>query len=148
MTNEMFLQFSSKSENESFARVAVSAFITPLDPTLEELNEIKTVVSEVVTNCIIHGYDEEPHHLITIKGKINEQSELHLTISDEGRGIENIDEAKEPLFTTKPELERSGMGFTIITSFMDEVDISSEINQGTTVSMVKQLAKRQTVYES
>lgn|SRR5690625_3844638 len=148
MTNEMILQFSSKSENESFARVAVSAFISPLDPTLEELNEIKTVVSEVVTNAIIHGYNNEPNHLITIECQIKEHSELHLTISDTGCGIEDISQAKEPLYTSKPELERSGMGFTIIMSFMDEVDIISELNKGTTVHMVKQLAKHKTVYES
>src|SRR5690625_4240673 len=94
MTNEMYLQFSSISENESFARVAVSAFITPLDPTIDELNEIKTVVSEVVTNCIIHGYNNEPHHFITIQCQINEQSELHLTITDEGVGIEDISKLK------------------------------------------------------
>jgi len=148
MTNEMYLQFSSISENESFARVAVSAFITPLDPTIDELNEIKTVVSEVVTNCIIHGYNNEPHHFITIQCQINEQSELHLTITDEGVGIEDISKAKEPLYTSKPELERSGMGFTIVSSFMDEVEITSQLNKGTTVHMIKQLAKHKTVYES
>lgn len=148
MRNEMFLQFSSISDNESFARVAVSAFITPLDPTLEELNEIKTVVSEVVTNAIIHGYNSEPDHFITIQCHINEYSEIQLTITDEGVGIEDITKAKEPLYTSKPELERSGMGFTIISSFMDDVEVISERKKGTTVRMIKQLAKHKTVYES
>lgn len=148
MTNEMYLQFSSISENESFARVAVSAFITPLDPTLEELNEIKTVVSEVVTNSIIHGYNNEPNHFITIQCQITEHSELRLTITDEGVGMEDVSKAKEPLYTSKPELERSGMGFTIIKSFMDEVEVTSQLNKGTTVRMIKQLAKHKTVYKS
>src|SRR5690625_3533542 len=107
MTNEMYLQFSSISENESFARLAVSAFITPLDPTIEQLNEIKTVVSEVVTNAIIHGYNGEPHHHITIICSIQDQSTIHLTIKDEGCGIAHIEQAKEPFYTSKPELERS-----------------------------------------
>lgn len=145
MTNEMFLQFSSMSENESFARVAVSAFITPLDPTINELNEIKTVVSEVVTNAIIHGYKNDPTKKITLICKINNQFEIELMIKDEGVGIEDIELAKEPLFTTKPELERSGMGFTIIDSFMDDMKVISEPNQGTAVHMVKQLAKHKTV---
>ena len=145
MTNEMFLQFSSMSENESFARVAVSAFITPLDPTINELNEIKTVVSEVVTNSIIHGYKNDPTQKITLTCKINNHSEIELMISDEGVGIDDIEQAKEPLFTSKPELERSGMGFTIIDSFMDDVKVISEPNKGTTVHMVEQLAKHKTV---
>ncbi|HLS07131.1 MAG TPA: anti-sigma F factor [Bacillota bacterium] len=148
MTNEMFLQFSSISDNEAFARVAVSAFITPLDPTIDELNEIKTVVSEVVTNSIIHGYNNEPDHFITVQCLINNQSEIELTITDEGVGIENIEQAKEPLYTSKPELERSGMGFTIISSFMDDVEIISEPTKGTTVRMIKQLAKHKTVSKS
>lgn len=144
MKNEMFVEFLSKSENESFARVVVGAFIAQLDPTMDELTEIKTVVSEVVTNSIIHGYNNEPNHFISIECKIN-NNEIDITVKDNGIGISNIEEAREPLFTSKPELERSGMGFTIIDSFMDSVEITSELHVGTTVNMVKQLIKTKTV---
>lgn len=140
----MNVKFLSKSENESFARVAVGAFISQLDPTMDELTEIKTVVSEVVTNSIIHGYNNEQNHFISIHCEIVD-GEIRLTIEDTGVGISNLEEAKEPLFTSKPELERSGMGFTIIENFMDTIEISSEINKGTSVKMVKQLIKNKTV---
>lgn len=140
----MILQFSSMSKNESFARVTVGAFISQLDPTMDELTEIKTVISEAVTNSIIHGYNEEPDHMITIKCSIQED-EIELIVQDNGVGIDNIEEAKMPLYTSKPELERSGMGFTIIENFMDSVQIISTKNEGTTVSMKKQLTKNKTV---
>lgn len=144
MKNEMFVKFLSKSDNESFARVVVGAFIAQLDPTMDELTEVKTVVSEAVTNSIIHGYNNEPNHFISIECKIN-NNKIEITIKDNGVGIKNIEEAREPLFTSKPELERSGMGFTIIDSFMDSVEIISELEEGTTINMVKQLIKTKTV---
>jgi len=144
MRNEMFVEFSSVSSNESFARVVVGAFIAQLDPTMEELTEIKTVVSEAVTNSIIHGYNNEPNHLISISCSIYED-EIDLTIKDSGIGISNIEEARAPLYTSKPELERSGMGFTIIESFMDSVEVISSFGKGTIVNMSKQLSKNKTV---
>ena len=135
--NEMKLEFISKASNEAFARIAVAAFVSGLDPTIEELADIKTAVSEAVTNCIIHGYENE-QGIVKIVGKI-EQNEVILEISDTGKGIENIDIAKEPLYTTKPNLERSGMGFTIMESFMDEVKIESILDLGTKVTMRKKI---------
>lgn len=140
----MSVEFSSISSNESFARVVVGAFITQLDPTMEELTEIKTVVSEAVTNSIIHGYNNEPNHLISMSCSID-NGWIDLTIKDSGVGIQDINEARQPLFTSKPELERSGMGFTIIESFMDRVEVESSIDKGTIVSMKKQLSKSKTV---
>ncbi|MYL32671.1 anti-sigma F factor [Pontibacillus yanchengensis] len=142
--NEMHIQFSAVSENESFARVTVAAFVTQLDPTMDELTEMKTVVSEAVTNSIIHGYDDHDEGLVHIDCVLCEGS-VELTIWDEGMGIDNIDEAKQPLYTSKPELERSGMGFTIMENFMDEVDITSIQGQGTTVRLVKHLKKSKTL---
>lgn len=145
-TNTMKLEFSSRSENESFARVTVAAFIAQLDPTVEELTEIKTVVSEAVTNAIIHGYQNDPHQTITIICTIRD-GEVELTIKDSGIGIEDVEQARLPLYTSKPELERSGMGFTIMENFMDKVEIISKVNEGTTVNMMKQLTKQKTVYQ-
>jgi stage II sporulation protein AB (anti-sigma F factor) len=144
MKNEMFVEFSSISSNESFARVIVGAFIAQLDPTMDELTEIKTVVSEAVTNSIIHGYNNEPNHLISISCSIYDH-EIDLTIQDHGIGMNNVEEARQPLYTSKPELERSGMGFTIIESFMDAVDVVSSPGNGTIVNMSKQLSKNKTV---
>jgi len=140
----MFVEFSSVSSNESFARVVVGSFIAQLDPTMEELTEIKTVVSEAVTNSIIHGYNSEPNQLISISCVIYDD-EIDLTIKDNGIGIKDIEEAREPLYTSKPELERSGMGFTIIESFMDSVEVISNPGKGTIVNMSKQLSKNKTV---
>src|SRR6478752_3003340 len=108
MRNEMNLQFSALSQNESFARVTVGAFVAQLDPTMEELTEIKTVVSEAVTNAIIHGYNNEAHHKVTITCGLHD-GEIELSIKDNGIGISDIEEARQPLYTSKPELERSGM---------------------------------------
>ena len=135
--NEMKLEFSSKSSNEAFARIAVAAFAAQLDPTIEELADIKTAVSEAVTNCIIHGYEEQ-EGIIKIKCKLFANS-IEIVISDEGKGIEDIDKAKEPLYTSKPNLERSGMGFTIMESFMDEMKVESILGIGTKVTMKKML---------
>ncbi|MGR5985029.1 anti-sigma F factor [Bacillus cytotoxicus] len=139
MRNEMNLQFSALSQNESFARVTVVAFIAQLDPTMEELTEIKTVVSEAVTNAIIHGYEGNPEGIVYIS-VILEEAMVKLTIRDEGVGIFNLDEARRPFFTTKPELERSGMGFTIMENFMDEVEIISNESFGTTIHLTKYLS--------
>lgn len=133
--NEMKLQFLSKSNNEAFARISVAAFASQLDPTIEELADIKTAVSEAVTNCIIHGY-EEKEGLINIACKILSNA-IYIEIADSGKGIENVDMAKEPLYTSKPDLERSGMGFTIMESFMDDLKIESVLGLGTKVTMKK-----------
>ncbi len=135
--NEMKLEFVSKASNEAFARVAVAAFVSQLDPTIEELADIKTAVSEAVTNCIIHGY-ENKKGIVKIVGYLKE-NEVILEISDNGKGIENIEVAKEPLFTTKPNLERSGMGFTIMENFMDSMEIESILGLGTKVTMSKKI---------
>ncbi|WP_068775341.1 anti-sigma F factor [Paenibacillus sp. FJAT-26967] len=139
--NFMKLQFASKSENEAFARVAVASFISQLDPTMNELTDIKTVISEAVTNCIIHGYDNKPDGIVTITTEINDD-EVFITVEDNGAGIEDLEEAKQPLFTSKPELERSGMGFTIMENFMDEVDVISEIGTGTRIRMKKRIESK------
>lgn len=135
--NEMKLEFLSKSSNEAFARITVAAFAAQLDPTIEELADIKTAVSEAVTNAIIHGY-EKRKGIVKIKCQINNE-ELIIEISDNGQGIENVELAKQPLYTTKPNLERSGMGFTIMESFMDEVEIESIVGMGTKVTMKKKI---------
>lgn len=135
--NEMKLEFISKSTNEAFARVAVAAFAAQLDPTIEEISDIKTAVSEAVTNCIIHGY-ENKQGIVKIVGHLR-QNEIILEISDKGKGIEDIEIAKEPLYTTKPNLERSGMGFTIMESFMDRMEIESIVGLGTKVTMSKKI---------
>ena len=137
--NEMKLEFISKSSNESFARIAVAAFVSQLDPTIEELADIKTAVSEAVTNCIIHGY-EDNEGIIKIKSRIIKNI-VEIEISDTGRGIENVELARKPLYTTKANLERSGMGFTIMESFMDDVEIDSVLGLGTKVIMRKKIKK-------
>jgi len=136
MKNTMKLQFSAQSQNESFARVTVAAFVAQLDPTMDELTEIKTVVSEAVTNSIIHGYENDSTGIVTIEASL-EDNVVELIIKDEGVGIQDIDEAKQPLFTTKPELERSGMGFTIMENFMDELSIVSHKGEGTIIRLKK-----------
>lgn len=139
--NEMKLEFISKSSNEAFARVAVAAFAAQLDPTIEELADIKTAVSEAVTNSIIHGY-EDKQGIIKIVCKLKE-NEIIIEISDTGKGIEDIEVAKEPLYTTKPNLERSGMGFTIMESFMDSMEIESIVGLGTKVTMSKKIKEKE-----
>ena len=139
--NEMKLEFISKSSNEAFARVAVAAFAAQLDPTIEELADIKTAVSEAVTNSIIHGY-EDKQGIIKIVCKLKE-NEIIIEISDTGKGIEDIEAAKEPLYTTKPNLERSGMGFTIMESFMDSMEIESIVGLGTKVTISKKIKEKE-----
>jgi stage II sporulation protein AB (anti-sigma F factor) len=133
----MELKFAARSENESFARVAVAAFVSQLDPTVEELTEIKTAVSEAVTNAIIHGYEEQAGEVL-LTCRI-EEGTVELVIEDHGRGIEDLEEARQPLFTSKPELERSGMGFTIMENFVDSFDVQSKAGMGTRVRLVKTL---------
>ncbi len=137
--NEMKLEFISKASNEAFARITVAAFASQLDPTIEELADIKTAVSEAVTNCIIHAY-ENKQGMIKINAKLKE-NEIIIEISDNGKGIENIDVAKEPLYTTKPNLERSGMGFTIMESFMDTMKVESIVGLGTKITLNKTIKK-------
>lgn len=134
-TNEMTLDIESKSQNESFARIVVAAFVATLDPTLEEIADIKTAVSEAVTNCIIHGY-ENGNGTIHIKCCIDD-NKVSIEISDQGKGIEDIKQAMEPLYTSKPELERSGMGFAFMEAFMDNLEVISSKDQGTTIKMEK-----------
>ena len=135
--NEMKLEFLSKSSNEAFARISVAAFVAQLDPTLEEIADIKTSVSEAVTNSIIHGYEEQLG-IVKLTCKIRD-NEIIIEISDSGKGIENIEIAKQPLYTTKANLERAGMGFTIMESFMDDVEVESALGIGTKITMRKKI---------
>lgn len=137
--NEMKLEILSKSNNEAFARIVVATFASQLDPTIEELADIKTAVSEAVTNCIIHAY-EDTEGTIKIEARLIDNS-IEVEISDTGKGIENIEQAREPLYTSKPNLERSGMGFTIMESFMDETKIESIVGMGTKITMKKIIKK-------
>ena len=137
--NEMKIEFDSKSNNEAFARIAVAAFTSQLDPTIEEIADIKTAVSEAVTNSIIHAYPNRDG-LVKIKTVLYE-NEVKIEIIDNGDGIENIDEAREPLFTTKCNLERSGMGFTIMENFMDSLKVESVVGLGTKITMIKKINK-------
>ena len=137
MENEMKLEFISKSNNEAFARIAVAAFVSSLDPTIEEISDIKTAVSEAVTNSIVHGY-EDKIGIIHIACKIINRK-VFIEISDNGKGIENVELAKQPLYTSKPNLERSGMGFTIMESFMDKLTVESVLGVGTKVTMEKEI---------
>ncbi|MDU4890645.1 MAG: anti-sigma F factor [Clostridium sp.] len=137
MENKMKVEFTSLSRNESFARVVISAFAAQLDPTLDEISDIKTAVSEAVTNAIIHGYGEESEEQVvkleaSIIGNV-----LEVKVIDEGKGIDNVDVARQPLYTSRPDLERSGMGFTVMETFMDELKVVSEVGVGTTVIMKK-----------
>ena len=135
--NEMRLEFLSKSNNEAFARITVAAFASQLDPTIEELADIKTAVSEAVTNSIIHAYDNTDG-IVKIYSRIH-GDEIYIQISDSGKGIEDINLAKQPLYTSKANLERSGMGFTIMESFMDELKIESIVDIGTKITMKKRI---------
>lgn len=139
MQKEMKMEFTSQSENEGFARVAVGAFIVGLNPTVDELADVKTAVSEAVTNAIIHGYDQKEGKVF-ITCQVAEQ-EVEICVIDTGRGIADIDKAREPLFTTRPELERSGMGFTFMEAFMDQVWVDSRVGEGTRITMRKKIGK-------
>ncbi|TVY04515.1 anti-sigma F factor [Cohnella terricola] len=143
--NHMQLSFASRSENEAFARVAVAAFVSQLDPTLEQLDEIKTVVSEAVTNAIIHGYEGSVDGIVTVEAEI-EGDIFSVTVRDEGKGIEDLELARQPLFTSRPELERSGMGFTIMENFMDEFDVVSSLTGGTSLRMKKRIESKKALF--
>lgn len=138
--NHMTLEFPSKSVNESFARTAVACFVAQLDPTLEELGDIKTAVSEAVTNCIVHAYPGNVGS-ITVKCRLLKDSVFDVVIKDRGIGIEDIDKVREPMFTTGGE-ERSGMGFTIMETFMTNFRIKSIPGKGTTIHMRRKLQRR------
>lgn len=138
-TNEMKIVFDSRPENEGLARVAVSAFCTQLNPTLEEVSDLKTAVSEAVTNCIIHAYEGKVQKIevrCRMQGRV-----IWVDVIDKGIGIENISKAMEPMFTTKPEKDRSGMGFTFMEAFMDEVTVESQVGDGTMVHMKKTIGR-------
>ena len=134
---EITFEFDSSSENESLARTVVAAFLARLDPTMEELADVKTAVSEAVTNAIIHGYDGTP-------GKVRihswiEDTTIWIEISDQGVGIPDVSRAMEPLYTTRPEMERSGMGFAFMEAFMDELNVETKVGEGTTIRMKKKI---------
>ncbi|HCC00021.1 MAG TPA: anti-sigma F factor [Ruminococcaceae bacterium] len=139
--NEMKVQFFSRSVNESFARVAVAAFIAQLDPTLDELSDIKTAVSEAVTNSIVHGYKDQIGN-IYLTVKIYENGRINIAIRDRGCGIDDVKTAMEPMYTSKPGGERAGLGFTVMQSFMDKLRVRSRSGYGTTVIMEKMLKMR------
>jgi len=140
--NAMKLEMTGSSKNESFARVAVAAFVAQLDPTVSDITDIKTAVSEAVTNAIIHGYGENPG-LGTVKLECAIQGDMvYIEVSDTGAGIEDIGQAMAPMYTSKPDMERSGMGFTVMETFMDQVEVISAPFEGTTVKMQKKLCRR------
>lgn len=136
MDNEMTLTFLAISENEALARVAITGFIAQLDPTIDELSEFKTVVSEAVSNAIIHGYEEDGRGVVTVHAK-REDDIVTVSVMDKGVGIADVSQAMEPLFTTKSAMERSGMGFTIMDSFSDQLTVMSKWQEGTTVTFTK-----------
>lgn len=143
--NEMKLEFDSRSCNESFARVAVAAFLTQLNPTLEEVSDVKTAVSEAVTNAIIHGYEGKIKKIVIeceIRGRV-----LTVTVRDFGKGIVDIKKAMEPLYTTKAECDRAGMGFAFMEAFMDTLEVTSSLGQGTCVKMSKSITREPNKYE-
>jgi stage II sporulation protein AB (anti-sigma F factor) len=137
--NEMRLEFLGCAQNESFARVVISAFAVQLHPTIEEISDIKTAVSEAVTNAIIHGY-EGTQGAVTLSATIDDQHVLTVEIQDHGKGIEDLEQAMQPFYTSHPELERSGMGFAVMRSFMDELEVTSTFGEGTSVRMRKRFA--------
>ncbi|QSZ26486.1 anti-sigma F factor [Aceticella autotrophica] len=134
-SNKMELKFLSKSQNESFARTVIAAFAAQLDPTIEEIADIKTAVSEAVTNSILHGYENTIGDII-LKSEID-GNKIYIEVIDYGKGIDDIKKAMEPLYTSKPDEDRSGMGFTVMQTFMDELEVESTPGKGTTVKMIK-----------
>lgn len=138
MNNHMEVSFDATSLNESFARMVVAVFVAQLDPTIEQIDDIKTAVSEAVTNSIIHGYGEDTDKKVKLKCEYEDRN-VTIEVYDEGVGIDDVQKAKEPLFTTKPELERSGMGFCFMEAFMDSLVVHSVPGKGTKIVMKKQL---------
>lgn len=140
--NSFDMKIKARSENEAFARQVVSSFAIGMNPTIDELEDIKTVVSEAVTNSIVHGYNNDSDKIIDIKASLDNNS-MEIIIEDYGVGIDDIDKAVEPFFTTKPEEERSGMGFTLMKSFMDEFELTSKLGEGTKVRMLKRFIREE-----
>ena len=140
--NEMKLRFPSKSANEAFARMAVSAFLAQMDPTVEELSDVRTAVSEAVTNCIVHGYPDRVG-IITVEAGIREDNRIVIRIKDKGKGIPDIPQAMEPMFTTCRTGERAGLGFAVMESFTDKLRVRSTVGKGTIVTMEKKIAVRE-----
>ena len=138
MTNMTECTFSALSQNENFARAVIAAFASQLNPTLEQLSDIRTAVSEAVTNAIIHGYEQNPMRVVTMRCTIMDDL-LSIRVHDDGCGITDVNLARRPFYTTKPELERSGMGFSVMEAFMDRVSVESAPNEGTTVTMEKRI---------
>ena len=145
MKHEMRLEFDSIPANESFARVVVAAFLTRLNPTMEEVADIKTAISEAVTNAIIHGYKQEVHKILI--EAVVEKDTLEVSVQDFGIGIADIEKAMEPLYTTRRDLERSGMGFVFMEAFMDTIKVSSKPGEGTKVTMTKKIGRRYEMQE-
>lgn len=143
-TNEMEIIFDSRSSNENFARVAVASFLTQLNPTVEEVSDVKTAVSEAVTNSIIHGYENQVQK-ISVKCQVRGNVFI-VIVKDEGVGIKDVEQAMMPMFTTKPDLDRSGMGFSFMEVFMDKVEVESSLGEGTTVRMEKTIGKGRKVW--
>lgn len=137
--NKVTLKFKSRMENEAFARIAAISFLSPLNPTFEEIMEIKTIVSEAVTNAILHGYDSNPNKTVKLEIGYDKNRCVTIIISDTGNGIADIEQAIQPLYTTKKELERSGMGMTIMQSFSDSFDVISSLQEGTSIVIQKKL---------
>ena len=141
--NKCTIKFKSKMENESFARICTCSFLAPLNPTVDELMEIKTIVSEAVTNAIIHGYDSNPNKMVKLEIAYDINRCITLIITDKGNGIENVEKAMEPLYTTKLAEERSGMGMTIMQTFSDSFDVIASLKEGTSIVIQKQLQNTQ-----
>lgn len=141
VTNKFTMTLPARSSNESFARACISAFATQLDPTLEEISDIKTAVSEAVTNCIVHAYKEQIIGKIYITAFINDNNTIKIKIRDKGCGIANIEQAMEPLYTSVGG-ERAGLGFAVMESFMDGIKVSSTVGKGTTITMIKKISPR------
>ncbi|MEG0519660.1 MAG: anti-sigma F factor [Erysipelotrichaceae bacterium] len=139
--NTMTLNFTANLENEAFARTCAIAFLMPLNPNLDEVMEIKTIIAEAVVNAMIHGYENNPAGIISLHMEYNDALEVKIVIQDEGCGIEDIDQAMQPLYTSKEHLERSGMGLTIMSTFSDEFKIVSSLNKGTCITIVKKLSE-------
>lgn len=135
MEDRFYLEITSDSKNEQFARVVVASYVTRLDPTVEEIEDLKAAVSEAVTNSIIHGYEDQKG-IIVIEGRIQEKT-VTIQIKDFGKGIENLALAMSPFYTSKPDLERSGMGFTFMESFTDQLQVESHLGEGTSVTLIK-----------
>lgn len=138
--NKLYIKISADIANDAFIRSTVAAFCLELDPTIEQIDDVKTAVSEAFTNCVIHGYDGKEGNYVYLDLCV-EEGKLSIIISDGGKGIENVKQAMEPFYTTKPEEERSGMGFTLMSTFMDEISVDSTPGKGTTVRMVKNIGK-------